>query len=132
MVPKEKLASSGVVVKGPRERWVISRTVVLHVGPKEKWASSRVVVKGRIAYSSFTNYKVLAVERMAAQGPHSHILMMGGGGPSDFLGSEILAQSDFLGSMKYPEIFLGRKKNRGIFLGCGKRTKGFFWVCYKK
>ena len=45
-----------------------------------------------------------------SQGPHSHILMKGGGGPSDFFGSEILAQSDFFGSMKDVRIFLGRKK----------------------
>ena len=46
-----------------------------------------------------------------------------------FFGSEILAKSDFLGSMKDAGIFLGReKKNRGIFLGCEKSTKGFFWV----
>ena len=31
------------------------------------------------------------------QGPHSHILMKGGGGPSDFFGSKILAKSDFFG-----------------------------------
>ena len=43
----------------------------------------------------------------------------GGGGPSDFFGSEILAQSDIFGSMK----------DAGIFLGSEKTTKGFFWVC---
>ena len=68
------------------------------------------------------------------QGPHPHILLTGGGGPSDFLGSEILAQSDFFGSLtgslKDAGMFLGRRKYRGIFLGgCEKRTKGFFWVC---
>ena len=60
-----------------------------------------------------------------AQGSHSHILMTGGGGGgslSDFLGSEILAKNDFFGSMK----------DARIFLGCEKRTKGFFGVCYKK
>ena len=36
-------------------------------------------------------------------GPHSHILMMGG--PSDFFGSEILAKSDFLGSIKCARFF---------------------------
>ena len=44
--------------------------------------------------------------------PHSHILMMGEGGarsPSD------LAKSYFLGSVKDARIFLGHKKNRGIF-----------------
>ena len=44
--------------------------------------------------------------------------MMGGEGPSDFFGSEILAKSVFSGSMK----------NAGMFLGCKKRTKGYFWV----
>ena len=39
----------------------------------------------------------------------------GGGGPSDFFGSEILAKSDFFGSMKDVEIFLGRQKNQGFF-----------------
>ena len=59
-----------------------------------------------------------------AQGPHSHILMTGGGGPSDFFGSEILAKSDFFGSMKDSEILLGREiKNRGIFWGYEKRIK---------
>ena len=63
---------------------------------------------------------------MAAQGPHSHILMMGGGGPSDFLGSEILAQSDFLGSMKYPEIFFGSQKKQRDFFGLWKKDQGIF------
>ena len=60
---------------------------------------------------------------LASQGPHSYILMTGGGGggPSDFLGSEILAKSDFLGSMKNAEIFLGREKKTGIFLGMPKK-----------
>ena len=49
----------------------------------------------------------------------SHILMTGG--PSDFLGSEILAQSDFFGSMKDAGIFLGREKNGGIFLELRKK-----------
>ena len=54
----------------------------------------------------------------------------GGGGPSDFCGSEILAKGDFFGSIKDAGIFLGReKKTGGIFLGCKKRTKGIFWVC---
>ena len=55
--------------------------------------------------------------------------MMGGGGPSDFFGSEIVAKSDLFGSMKEAGIFWGHKKNRGIFWGCEKRTKGFFGVC---
>ena len=65
---------------------------------------------------------------MRTQGPHSHILMTGkrgggGGGSSDFFGSEILAQSDFLGSMKDAGIFLGRRKK--------KKKEGFFWVAKK-
>ena len=52
----------------------------------------------------------------------------GGGCPSDFFASEILAQSDFFGSMKRRREFLRSQKNRGIFWGCEKRTKGFFWV----
>ena len=47
-------------------------------------------------------------------------LMMGGGSPSDFLGSEILAKSDFFGCMK----------DAGIFLGSGKNQR-FFWVAKK-
>ena len=42
-----------------------------------------------------------------------------GGCPSDFVGSEILAKSDFFGSMK----------DARIFLFCKNGTKGFFWVC---
>ena len=45
----------------------------------------------------------------------------GGGGrkgyPSDFLGSEILAKSDFFGSIKDDEIFLGCKKKQRDFFG---------------
>ena len=52
------------------------------------------------------------------QGPHSHILMTGGGGgPKDFFESDILAKSVFLGSMKDAGNFLGHKNNTGIFLG---------------
>ena len=41
----------------------------------------------------------------------------GGRGLSNFFGFEILGKSDFIGSMKDTEIFLGRgkKTNRGIF-----------------
>ena len=56
--------------------------------------------------------------------------MTGGGGvPSDFFGSEILAKGDFFGSMKDAGIFWGCEKNGGIFLGCEEGTKGIFWVC---
>ena len=57
--------------------------------------------------------------RVVSQGPHSHILMIGG--PSDFLGSEILAKGDFFGSMKDTRIFWGHEK----------KTEGFFWVAKK-
>ena len=43
-------------------------------------------------------------------------------------GSEILAKSDFFGSMKDAGIFLGCEKNREMFLGGKKGTKRFFWV----
>ena len=49
-----------------------------------------------------------------------------GEGPSDFFGSEILAQSDFFGSMKYAGIFLGRKKKKKK-----KKKEGFFWIAEK-
>ena len=39
----------------------------------------------------------------------------GGGGPSDFLGSKILAKSDFFGSMKDAGIFWVTKKTRDFF-----------------
>ena len=61
-----------------------------------------------------------------SQGPHSHILMTGGGGGFRviFLGLKFWPKVIFFGSMKDAGIVLGRKKNRGIFLGCEKRTKG--------
>ena len=51
----------------------------------------------------------------------------GGGGPSYFFGSEILAKVNFWGLWKTPGFFGVARKSRGIFLGCKKRTKGFFW-----
>ena len=43
-------------------------------------------------------------------------------GLSDFLGSEILAQSDFFGLVKDAGIFLGReKKKQRDFLGLRKK-----------
>ena len=60
------------------------------------------------------------------QGPQSHNLMTegrGGGFLSDFLGTEILAKSDFFGSMKDAGIFLGHdKKKEGFFFGCEEKT----------
>ena len=68
---------------------------------------------------SFWSSKLNFVQYIA-QGHHSHILMTGGGA-SDFFGSEILAQSDFFGSMKDAGIFLGHKNN----------PEGYFWVAEK-
>ena len=63
------------------------------------------------------------------QGPHSHILVTGGGGsPSDFFGSEILAKSDFLGFMKDAGIFLS---NAGIFWVAKKELTDFFGYAKK-
>ena len=39
---------------------------------------------------------------------------MMGGDPSDVLGSEIFAQSDFFGSMEDAGIFLGSEKKKGF------------------
>ena len=44
------------------------------------------------------------------------------GGPSDFLGSEILAKSDFFGSTKDAGIFLGREKKPEGFFVCAKKV----------
>ena len=54
------------------------------------------------------------------------------GCPNDLYGSEILAKSDFSGSMKDAGNCLGRegheKKTEGFCLGYEKRPEGFFWV----
>ena len=42
---------------------------------------------------------------------------MTGGGPSNFFGSEILAKSDFFGSMKDARIFLSHEEKQRDFLG---------------
>ena len=60
-------------------------------------------------------YRVPIVKQ--PQGPHSHILMVGG--PKDFFWSDILAKRDFFGSVK----------DAGIFR-VAKTTEGFFWVLY--
>ena len=68
--------------------------------------------------------------RLGPGAPLTYFNDRGRGGPSDFFGSEILAKSDFFGSMKDARIFLGREKNpEGFFLSYGKRTKEFFGVC---
>ena len=43
--------------------------------------------------------------------------MSGGGGLSDFFGSEILAKSDFFGSLKDGRIFLGCENKQRDFFG---------------
>ena len=55
------------------------------------------------------------------------------GGPSDFFGSEILAQSDFFGSMKDAGIFfwVAKKKQRD-FLGLRKMDQGILGGMLKK
>ena len=59
----------------------------------------------------------------------------GGGGrkgyPSDFFGSEILAKSDFFGSIKDDEIFLGCKKKQGFFWVATKGLRDFFGYATK-
>ena len=45
----------------------------------------------------------------------------GGGGPSNFFGSEILAKSDLFGSMKGAGIFLGHEKKQGFGGVCKKK-----------
>ena len=47
--------------------------------------------------------------------------MKGGGGQSNFFGSGILAQSNFLGSMKDARIFWGHKKKQRDFSGLQKK-----------
>ena len=56
----------------------------------------------------------------------------GGGGSSDFFGSEILAKSDFFGSMKDAGIFLGPEKNREFFWVVNKGLRDFFGYTKKK
>ena len=50
------------------------------------------------------------------QEPHSHILLMDGGG-RNFFGSEILSKRDFLGSIKDAGIFWFVKKTQSGILG---------------
>ena len=56
---------------------------------------------------------------MYAQGPHSHILMTGGGGggPKDFLGSDILAKRDFFWVYERRRDFFGSRKQHRDFFG---------------
>ena len=63
-----------------------------------------------------------------AEGPHPHILMTGGGGgPSNFFVSGILAKGDVFGSMKGAGIFLGREeKKRRDFFGYVKKSSDIF------
>ena len=57
--------------------------------------------------------------------PLTHFNDGGGGGPSDFFGSEILAKSDFFGCMKDVGIFLGREKKQGFFGVAKKGLRDF-------
>ena len=82
------------------------------------------------------------VRSLHSQGPFSHKYFsdwgLGGGGPSDFLGLQILAKSDFFGSMKdtRPGFFWGHEKKwrfswvakKGLrdFFGYAKKSCGFF------
>ena len=60
------------------------------------------------------------------QGLHSHILMMGGRGPSDFLGLKFWPKVIFWVYERCQDFLRSQKKNRGTFLGCKERTKIFF------
>ena len=66
------------------------------------------------------------ISSVSLQGPHSR---GGGGGVSDILDLKFWPKVIFLGLCKDARIFLGREINRGMFLGCKIRTKGFFGVC---
>ena len=57
-----------------------------------------------------------------AQGPHSHNLMTGGGGGSEWF---------FLGLKFWPKVIFGSMKDAGIFLGREKKTEEFFWIAKK-
>ena len=51
----------------------------------------------------------------------------GGGGLSNFLGSEILAKSDFFRSIKDAGIFWVLEKKQRDFLGYAKKCSDFFF-----
>ena len=76
-------------------------------------------------------------EMAHSPGPCSHILMMEEGGWWGGEGGKRVnfkvwnfGQKWFFWVYERRRDFLGReKKNRGIFGGCDKRTKGFLWVC---
>ena len=65
----------------------------------------------------FVCARLAQLVRTLTPGPHSHILLMGGGGVK---GSEILAKRKFL---------FGPIKDTGIFWVM-KKVQGFFWVLY--
>ena len=54
------------------------------------------------------------------------------GGPSDFLGSEILAKGDSFGSMKDARIFWVAKKMEGFFWVAKKELRDFFEYAKKE
>ena len=55
--------------------------------------------------------------------------MTGGGGPSDFLGLKFWPKVIFLVHEIRRDFFWVTEKKQRDFLGCKKRTKGFFAVC---
>ena len=69
------------------------------------------------------------------QGPHLLIVMTGegGGGPSNFFGSEILAKKIFFWVYERHWDFLRsrKKKTARDFWGCEKKTKGFWGYARK-
>ena len=75
-------------------------------------------------FSSIHPFKVAVVLHHIPRGATSRILMMGEGGPSDFWGSKILAQSSyFFGSMiKSCRDFFGSRKKEQVFFGVVKKV----------
>ena len=56
----------------------------------------------------------------------------GGGGSERFFGSDILAKSDFFGSMKDAGVFWGREiKTEGFFVVAKKGLRDFFGYAKK-
>ena len=58
-------------------------------------------------------YRTMTAFRIYPQGPHSHIVLTGGG-PQVFFSVEILAKRDIFESMK-DAFRVAKKKNAGIF-----------------
>ena len=60
---------------------------------------SRYVCNQTHQKSTLHNQASLGQPILKLQGPHSHILVMKGGDPRDFFGSEILAKMEFFGGL---------------------------------